>query len=317
MTRTRLTIAVVAMSASPVRAQRVTEIRLDVPSPLVMTMLARRGGVVAGVSSDQKLRVWDTRTKRLSHTIDVTGREVAWTAISDDGRLLLLADYAARVTVWNSATGHVEWEFKAPRYLTAAAFSRDGRLLAVAPGSPIQVYDVGTHRLLRELASTVGTTSVVFSRDGTSLASSDGDGIRIYDVGTGRLRAKNEDFVSEPLAVEFSADGKQLFAGGGDRAVLLIDAKTGSTLRRSATLTDPVFYLETSPNGREVAAVTQNADDPQRPAPVVFVDVTSMAATSTWLSPTGVLLPGATWTSDGHFVAPTQSPGALHLWTIR
>jgi WD40 repeat protein len=317
VTRIGLTFAVVAMSASHVRAQQATEIRLDTPSPLLMTMLARSGGIVAGVSSDHKLRVWDSRTKRVSYAIDVAGRDVAWTAISDDGRLMLMADYTAHVTIWNTATGRVEWEFKTPRYLTAAAFSRDGRLLAVAPGTPVQLYDVGTHRLLRELESTTGTTSVVFSRDARSLATSDGDGVHIYDVRSGKLTAKNADFVSEPLAVDFSADGKSVFASGGDRTVLQIDAGTGKTLRRSATLTDPVFYLETSPNGREAAFVTQNADDPQRPAPVVFTDAGSVAVRSTWVSPAGALLPGATWTSDGHFLLVTQSAGTLHVWTVR
>jgi WD40 repeat protein len=312
----RLALAAVVIAA-PVGAQQPSETRLEAPSPLVMTVLSRSNGVVAGVSIDHKLRVWDSRSRKLTHTIDLAGRDVAWSAISDDGRVLLVADYAARATIWSTATGRVEWEFKTPHYLTAAAFSRDGHLLAIAPGTPVQLYDVGSHRLIRELEATVGTTSVVFSRNGTSLASSDGDGVRVYDAGSGKLTAKNSDFVSEPLAIDYAIDGKAVFAGGGDGTVLSIDAKTGATIRRSTKLTDPVFYTETSPNGRETAVVTQNADDPQRSAPVVFVDVGSLATKFTWASPSGVLLPGATWTSDGHFIVATQTPGALHVWTIR
>lgn len=316
MKRIALAIAVVAISVS-VGAQQPSEVRLEAPSPLVMTVLSRSNGIVAGVSVDHKLRVWDSRSRKLTHTIDLAGRDVAWSAISDDGRLLLVADYAARVTIWNTATGLVAWEFKTPHYLTAAAFSRDGHLLAIAPGTPVQLYDVASRRLIRELETTVGTTSVVFSRNGTSVASTDGDGVRVYDAGSGKLLAKNSDFVSEPLAIDYAIDGKTIFAGGGDGTVLSIDSKTGSTIRRSARLTDPVFYAETSPNGRETAVVTQNADDPQRPAPVVFVDVSSLASKFSWSAPAGVLLPGATWTSDGHLIVATQTPGALHVWTIR
>jgi len=312
----RLALAIAVIGAS-VGAQQPSETRLEAPSPLLMTVLSRSNGIVAGVSIDHKLRVWDSRSRKLTHTIDLAGRDVAWTAISDDGRALLVADYAARVTIWSTATGRVEWEFKPPHYLTAAAFSRDGHLLAIAPGTPVQLYDVGSHRLVRELEATVGTTSVVFSRNGTSLASTDGDGVRVYDAGSGKLTAKNSDFVSEPLAIDYAIDGKTVFAGGGDGTLLSIDSKTGSTIRRSAKLTDPVFYAETSPNGRETAVVTQNADDPQRPAPVVFVDVGSLATKFTWASPSGVLLPGATWTSDGHFIVATQTPGTLHVWTVR
>jgi WD40 repeat protein len=315
--RALLAVFIVATSPHMIAAQRATEVRLATPSPLMMTVLARSASLVAGVSIDHKLLVWDSRAKRLSHTIDVTGRDVALTAMSSDGRLLLLGDYAGRVTIWNTETGQVEWEFRPTRYLTAAAFSHDGRLLAVAPGSPVQLYDLGTHQRLRELQSTAGTTAVVFSRDGISLASTDGDGVRIYDVRTGNLTAKNAEFVGVPLAAEFSSDGKDVFAAGGDRTVLAFDAITGKTLRRSARLPDPVFYLELSPNGREIAIVTQNADDPQRPAPIVLAEVPSLTTTVTWRSPAGVLLPGAAWSSDGHFLVATQSAGALHVWTVR
>ena len=308
---------IVATSAHTIAAQRATEVRLATPSPLMMTVLSRSASLVAGVSVDHNLRVWDSRDKRVMRTIDVTGRDVALTAMSSDGRMILLGDYAGRVTVWNTETGQVAWEFRATRYLTAAAFSRDGRLLAIAPGSPVQLYDLGTHQLLRELQPTVGTTSVVFSRDGTSLASTDGDGVRIYDVRAGTVTVKNADFVGVPLAAEFSSDGKYVLAAGGDRTVLAFDATTGKTLRRSAKLPDPVFYLELSPNGGEIAVVTQNADDPQRPAPIVFAAVPALTATLTWRSPAGVLLPGAAWSSDGHFLVATQSAGALHVWTIR
>jgi WD40 repeat protein len=247
----------------------------------------------------------------------VTGRDAALAAMSSDGRLLLLGDYAGRVTIWNTETGQIEWELHPTRYLTAAAFSRDGRLLAIAPGSPVQVYDVGTRQLVRELQSTAGTTSVVFSRDGASLASTDGDGVRIYDVRSGSLTATNTDFLGVPLAAEFSNNGKYVVAAGGDRVVLVLDATTGKTLRRSARLPDPVFYLEVSPNGREVAVVTQNADDPQHAASVVFAAVPSLTTTVTWRSPAGVLLPGAAWSFDGHFLAATQSAGIVHVWTIR
>ena len=294
-----------------------TDVPLALPSPLLLTALARSSGIVAGVSVDRKLRIWDTRTKRLSQTIDASGRDAALLAMSPDGRLLLMADYGARMTIWNTATARVEWDFKSPRYLTAGAFSRDGRVVAVAPGTPVQLYDVASHRLLRELEATPGTTSIVFSRDGASLASTDGDGVRIYDIRSGRLKAKNEDFLGVPLSVDFSADGKYAFAAGGDRIVLSIDVTTGKTLRRSATVADPVFYVEVAPNGREVAGVTLNADDPQKPTSIAFTDASTQASTSTWLPPTGVLLPGATWTSDGHFLVTTQSAGTLHVWTVR
>ena len=201
-----LTAVIIAVSNSVTHRQAVTEVRLATPSPLMATVVGRGTDIVVGVSIDHLLRVWNTRTKQVAHTIDVNGRDMALLTMSFDGQHLLMGDYAGRVTIWSTETGQVEWEFSVRRYLTAAAFSRDGRLLALAAGSPVQLHDVTTHHLVRELEPTLGTSAVVFSRDGASLASSDGDGIRVYDAGSGKVTVKNEDFVGVPLAVEFSAD---------------------------------------------------------------------------------------------------------------
>lgn len=108
-----------------------------------------------------------------------------------------------------------------------------------------------------------------------------------------------------------------MLAAGGDRALLLIDATAGKTLRRSAKLSDPVFYLEASPDGRDVAVVTQNADDPQRRAPIAFADVATGTSRSIWRSPTGVVLPGAGWAADGQLIIVTQRSDTIHVWSIR
>ena len=312
-----LTAMCVAAGIADARAQRVTEVRLATPSPLLASVVSHATGAVAGVSADHKLRIWDTKSGQVSRTIDVTGRDFALLSMSFDGQLLVMGDYGGRVTIWNTGTGEVVWEPSVRRYPTAAAFSRDGRLLALAPGSPVQLFDLSSRQIVRELETTPGTTAVVFSRDGRSLATTDGDGVRIYDVESGRVLARNDDFAGVQLAVEFSADGKRLLAAGGDRAVLLIDATTGTTLRRSAKLSDPVFYLEASPNGHDLAVVTQNADDPQRRVPIAFVDIASGTSRFVWRSPSGVLLPGAGWTLDGQLIIVTQRSDTVHVWSIR
>jgi WD40 repeat protein len=279
------------------------------------TVLGRSSGTVAGVAVDRKLRIWDA-SGRVVHTIDVAGRDLALLLMSWDGRLLLMADYGRRVTIWNTSTARVEWDFSVRRYLTAAAFSRDGRFLAIAEGSPVQIHDLSSRQLVGTLGPTIGTTSIVFSRDGTSIATTDGDSLRVYDVASGRAVASNGDFVAVGLTVDFSADGKTIFAAGGDRTVVAIDAKSGKTIRRSAKLADPVFYLEVSPTGREIGVVAQNADDPTRPSPVMVAELLSLTPRVTWRSPSGVLLPGAAWMSDGRFLVATQRPDTLQVWSI-
>jgi WD40 repeat protein len=312
-------ILVCALAGHAAHAQpRETEVALMVPSPVVATMFAKNGSVAAAVSADFKLRLWDVASASLLRAIDVAGREVAITAMSDDGRYMLMGDYHGQVTVWNVASGQVQLELHLDRYLTAAAFSHDGARIAIAPGSPVVVYDLLAKRPLYELEPTTGSNAVAFSRDGALVASGDGDAIRVYDARSGKLVCRNAEFLAAPLAVDFTPDDKFVVAGGGDRAVLLIETASGKTIRRMTGLTQPVFYLEVSPDGRELAVVTQNADNAGLPAPVLLADLPSLRRRTNWMSPSGVLVPGgAAWNPAGHFVAATFSAGALHLWRVR
>jgi WD40 repeat protein len=318
---TRVTLGFVVawvLAGAPVGAQpRVAHVALNTPSPPVATMFAKNAPAAAAVCADHQLRHWDLASGTLVRTIDVTGREVAITAMSDDGQRMLMGDYRGALTVWNVATGEAQFEQQLDRYVTAAAFSHNGRLLAIAPGSRARVYDVASKLLLYELDPVSGSNTIAFSHDDALIATGDGDGIRIHDARTGKLLAMNTDLLAAPLAVDFTRDGKYVVAGGGDRVVLLIETATGKTAKRMRT-TEAIFYLEVSPSGSELAVVTQKADNPQLSAPVLFIDPVSLARKAEWMSPAGVLLPGgAAWTRDGHFVAVTMTPDALHLWRAR
>jgi hypothetical protein len=50
-------------------------------------------------------------------------------------------------------------------------------------------------------------------------------------IGRARL-AENRDFLLEPLALNFSADGRRVIAGGGDKIVTFSDAASGKLIRR-------------------------------------------------------------------------------------
>ncbi|SPF50643.1 hypothetical protein SBA4_4470006 [Candidatus Sulfopaludibacter sp. SbA4] len=98
---------------------------------------------------------------------------------------------------------------------TTAGYSRLRRR-----AKPVQLFDVGARRKLAELEHPVGgTNAIAFSRDGKRLATVDGDTVvRIYEAAGGKLLAANDDSLNEPLAIEFSGDGKHALIGGGDKA---------------------------------------------------------------------------------------------------
>jgi WD40 repeat protein len=293
-------------------------ITLPTPSAANFVMIAKNGRLAAAICGDHKIRVWVLPDGQLLQTVDVNGRHGSLSALSDDGRSMMIADYAGVVTVWDTSTGETRLEQRFDHYPLAAAFSHDGDLLALATGSgPVQVFDLAAKRLAFKLPDTpAGSVAIAFSRDGALIGTADGDGVvRIHDARTGKLIYENSDFLMEPLTLDFTPDHKHVVAAGADKSVVFIDTATGKTVRRTKKMREAVVYLEVSPDGQQLAVVTLNANNMQLPAPLVVLDTASLETKKNWMPKTGLI--GGAWMPDGHFLVATSSSEAVHLRRLR
>jgi WD40 repeat protein len=293
-------------------------VTLATPAAASVFVLARTGRVAGAVCSDKKLRIWSLPEGRTLHAIELGNRAIDIMKISEDGRWIAAGDYAGSYTVWDTADGAVQWQWKSPYYPFALAFSPDGRRLAVAAvNQPVQIYDTGSHKRLLELQSPIGgTASLAFSRDGARIVTGDADtAVRVYDAGSGQMLARNADFLLIPLAATFTADGKHVLTGGGDQTLALLDAASGKTLRKSEKLPDPVAYLETSPDGTMVAMMLMHADNLLMPGMVAVSEIATGRRVQEWMPPSPAI--GRAWTSDGALLAATATEKALHVWRVR
>ena len=150
---------------------------LTTPGEPALFAMSKDGGLVAAACRDGKLRVWAPPQARLLRTMDLGAREIDITAMSGDGRWIVTGDHKGAVTIWNSSTGEIHMRLRLVPYPWPAAFSRDGKTLAIAPmGGAIQMFDIGARHKRFELASPVGGTNALsFSRDGARIATVDGD----------------------------------------------------------------------------------------------------------------------------------------------
>ncbi|MDQ6802339.1 MAG: hypothetical protein M3041_16075 [Acidobacteriota bacterium] len=290
-------------------------ITLTTPVHVGTLLLPANGKSAVGLCRDHKLRVWSLPDATLLRTFDgPKAQQLALSTISDDGRWVVLSDYSGEVIVFDTTTGEQHLQQHVQHYLTAAAFSHDGRLLAVAPGAEtMRIIDLAAKRIIVEFERTAFTGAIAFSRDDKSIATADGDAVRVFDIGGKRI-SRNDDFLLSPLAVDFSSDGKKIIAGGADKVVLFIDAGTGKTLRRT-TVPDAVMWTGVSPDGKHLAVATMNADNLQLPSPVVFANIDSPQKKSQWLPPKDVV--GGGWTPDGHFLVAIGTKGAVRLQPVR
>ena len=135
------------------------------------------------------------------------------------------------------------------------AFSPDGRLLAVATGIGLYLYDIPALSEVRFIAADAALVSVAFSPDGRQLASGSWDTtVRLWDVETGQPVRTLAGHTWWMWSVAFAPDGRLLASGAGDGTICLWDVETGQPVRTLAGHTFLVSGVAFAPNGRLLAS---------------------------------------------------------------
>jgi WD40 repeat protein len=127
-------------------------------------------------------------------------------------------------------------------------FSPDASLLASA-SDDITIWDVAAAREKHRIKCESWVSAVAFSHDGKLLASGHDDGmLRLWDTATGKLTAEWEADAEEVSAIAFRDDGNQLATAGEDRLIYVWDM-TGKRLNSLKGHSDRVPALVWQPGG--------------------------------------------------------------------
>jgi WD40 repeat protein len=201
--------------------------------------LSRDGKVLVSADDDGQVIVWDRPAGKELRRWKVTGWCYA-VALSPDNKQVAVSERRPLVFDAGRHAGIRLWYQEGRRpmrdlggafkgmHLCAAAYSPDGKLLALGRGGEVNgmsgkvfLVDPATGKKVRELAPghQDGLTDLVFHPDGKHLASSGRDTtVRIWNSADGKLvkqlgKPRGGQFKDWIHAVSFSADGKWLAAG--------------------------------------------------------------------------------------------------------
>ena len=148
--------------------------------------------------------------------------------------------------------------------VTAAAFSPDGKIRAVARYGAVELSDVKDGKVIKVLDLGEGKVNAVhFSPDGKLLVTASGiTGLKgvatIWEVATGnQVREIGGDAHRDILFdAEFSPDGKLLATGGYDRIIRLWEVATGKYLQKFPSHNGAIYDLAFSPDGTTLASAS-------------------------------------------------------------
>jgi WD40 repeat protein/serine/threonine protein kinase len=180
------------------------------------------GRRLASASLNRCVKLWDTTTGALLHTLPHTGN-VLGVAFSSDGRRLASAGEDKTIHIWDATTGREILGLRGHSDACGcAAFSPDGwRLASASSDGTIRVWDA------TPLHGDEGQETLTFTQ---------GAEVRIAAVGP---------------------DGRRIVSAGGGRLVKVWDAATGRVNYEFPRQSQVVFGAAWHPDGRRIATAGQ------------------------------------------------------------
>jgi WD40 repeat protein len=281
------------------------------------TTICRLGDRIAAILSDKTVRVWELPSGKLAKTLDMA-QPARTVELSNDCRLLAIADVSGAVSVWNTGSWHVQRKFSSALPVSILAISPDNHLVVGAGHFDDQVWDLTTGQHLTTVRPAFGNSMAMsFSPDSTLLATADSDtAIRVYDARTGALRSSVTELLLEPLALAFSADGGYLLAGGADRTMSVADPVTGKIRRALAKQPGVLSGLVISADGKRAGALYYPPDRFDHLAVALVWDLDTDSVRARFDEQSDPLLPAAAFVGD-RLLLTTAHTNELIVWSLQ
>jgi WD40 repeat protein len=248
---------------TPISAENASQVKpiLEVPKTANRIVRGPNRGALILFDRSSTAEVVDDITLRPIRTL-LKDRRPTDLAVSADGKLVAFMERNSSGYTVRETDGDKSFEIEIGGNPGYAAFSPDGKLLAIGfthwaqnageGYSETRLYDL-KGKLVRTLEKTgAGAVHPVFSPDGKTLAVGNRNyETQLFDVATGKLLHKLDRRMTQEVA--FRPDGKVLAEGYVDGSVGLWDVATGKLLQSEASGCKEIYSMDWSPKGDVLA----------------------------------------------------------------
>jgi len=182
-------------------------------------------------------------------------------AFSPDGQTLAVAGYREILLHKADGSGLVRRLVGQSERLNSLAYTRDGKTLVAAGGSParfgeIQVWDTAAGTLRKSITLTGDTVfgGSVTADGGTIAVGAADNSVRLIDAASGRELQKIGNHENWVLGTAFGVDGKRVVSVSKDRAAKLSDVASGGFLENVNLLRGELSAIARKP-GKDLVVI--------------------------------------------------------------
>lgn len=216
--------------------------------------------LLASISDDPPVRLWDIKTGALAYIFNFTASIVYSVAFSPVGQLLASGSEDGIVRLWDIRTGSLAQTLETQEVHSLTSLP-DSRPLPSIPHPLVRLRGAMTGALVQTVKAPSGwAKSASLSADDQLLASgSDGSVVPLWDIQTSTL-AQDPDAPSDyshAVSVTFAPDGRLLLSTF-DYHMVLWDTATGTPKQALEGHTDYISSVAFSPDSRLVASGSQD-----------------------------------------------------------
>jgi WD40 repeat protein len=251
---------------------------------------------VISASDDLTVRIWDVQRQTCSKIFAPYSDPVAALASSRD--LLLVASTNGTVNIYDSQSGDIVHIIRS-NDMTNSCFSIDGGKVLVASKNSGDIWDITTKMLMHVWSIHYNGEQAMFSPDGTRVASIYGKFLKIWKTNAGYNYHEASTHVRDTIDNVYISPDEQLVTLKSRKGVEILDAATGQSLfthpvtnvlsiafplnsafiailsphgtvqtwtphthlRKSITIDNDVFHIALSPDGSQLASLSQSHMD--------------------------------------------------------